>query len=567
MADEIKAAFKVRSVAKSKFTRAETILNEALGATDIPVATIQRRFDDLKKCWTAVQAAHDEYIFSVEQKPEDVTQPADHLLEPYIDELVMRFNQIEVKADRHLEDILNSLDDKATKQSTGAPIKQTDQSLSQDVNQHSDQSSAQDASSSSSRVVNPQPSQYTNQPLAQDVITNPQPAQVVDMSSARSSNPPHVQDVNLPPAGNTNYPPLHLFNQPAPQPMIQLAPQLPLPVNQQIHNSMSHQGTGLHHYVPKSGVVKFEKQKLPPYAGDIRKYPSFKEVFLKYIAPEYVSRPDQLAFVLKSYLCDEVKEEVEHCGEDYDAIWQRLDERYGDKGRLISQIMDEVGKLSANNDDSSTLLMVKAVEKAHRDLIRLGAEEELFNVQTITNIERRMNEAMRQEWAKELQLAGKQLNSKDKFRMLMTHLNCWRSRLEYLMDDVRAPISAPIKTTTHFLGQTRRQEASKRPSCWIHSNLENVHPIWKCKEFISQNYEGRLKLVNANKACTLCLLNTCPGFKNVEECTTEFKCNVGKCGAKHNKLLHPPESISGSVSSASSEGEAKGNTILQMQSI
>ena len=90
MADEIKAAFKVRSVAKSKFTRAETILNEALGATDIPVATIQRRFDDLKKCWTAVQAAHDEYIFSVEQKPEDVTQPADHLLEPYIDELVIR---------------------------------------------------------------------------------------------------------------------------------------------------------------------------------------------------------------------------------------------------------------------------------------------------------------------------------------------------------------------------------------------------------------------------------------------------------------------------------------------
>ena len=69
--------------------------------------------------------------------------------------------------------------------------------------------------------------------------------------------------------------------------------------------------------------------------------------------------------------------------------------------------MDEVGKLSANNDDSSTLLMVKAVEKAHRYLIRLGAEEELFNVQTITNIERRMNEAMRQEWAKELQLAGK----------------------------------------------------------------------------------------------------------------------------------------------------------------
>ena len=133
MADEIKAAFKVRSVAKSKFTRAETILNEALGATDIPVATLQRRFDDLKKCWTAVQAAHDEYIFSVEQKPEDVTQPADHLLEPYIDELVMRFNQIEVKADRHLEDILNSLDDKATKQSTGAPIKQTNQSLSQDV--------------------------------------------------------------------------------------------------------------------------------------------------------------------------------------------------------------------------------------------------------------------------------------------------------------------------------------------------------------------------------------------------------------------------------------------------
>ena len=125
------------------------------------LATIHRRFDDLKKCWSAVQAAHDEYIFSVEQKPEDVTQPADHLLEPYINELVMRFNQIEVKADRHLENILNSLDDKATNQSISAPINQIDQSLSQHVDQHSNQSSAQDASSSSSQVVNPQPGQHT----------------------------------------------------------------------------------------------------------------------------------------------------------------------------------------------------------------------------------------------------------------------------------------------------------------------------------------------------------------------------------------------------------------------
>ena len=74
--------------------------------------------------------------------------------------------------------------------------------------------------------------------------------------------------------------------------------------------------------------------------------------------------------------------------------------------------------------------MIRVIEKAQRDLIRLDAEEELFNVQTITNIEKRMTESMRQEWAKEL--VGKQFTSKEKFRRLMDHLKSWRSRLEYL---------------------------------------------------------------------------------------------------------------------------------------
>jgi len=85
----------------------------------------------------------------------------------------------------------------------------------------------------------------------------------------------------------------------------------------------------------------------------LRKYPRFKEEFLTHIKPLY--KPSEKAFVLRSYLSDEIKEEVEGLGEDTERIWKRLDKKYGDKGKLVDGIMSEIKKLG------------KSVDRDHRE--------------------------------------------------------------------------------------------------------------------------------------------------------------------------------------------------------
>ena len=80
--------------------------------------------------------------------------------------------------------------------------------------------------------------------------------------------------------------------------------------------------------------------KFESFGGDLRRYPRFKEEFLKYVKPTF--KPSEEAFVLKSYLERHVRNDIENLGEDANAIWQRLDEKYGNKRRLIDAIICEV---------------------------------------------------------------------------------------------------------------------------------------------------------------------------------------------------------------------------------
>ena len=120
--------------------------------------------------------------------------------------------------------------------------------------------------------------------------------------------------------------------------------------------------------------------------------------------------------------------------------------RFGDSGRLINIIMDEITSLpNPQNDDLATIKMIRTVEKA-RDLARLGTEHEMYNASTIVAIEKRMPERMREEWA--MQVAGKAMPSKAKFLTLLDSLQLWLNRLEYLSDGVRS-IPQATGTSAH----------------------------------------------------------------------------------------------------------------------
>ena len=133
--------------------------------------------------------------------------------------------------------------------------------------------------------------------------------------------------------------------------------------------------------------LRMEKLKFPPFEGDCRKYPRFKEQFIRHIKPLY--HVDQETFTLRSYLNDTVREDIEALGEDVEAAWARLDAKYGDEGKLIALVMSEIKRMNPASDKhpKTVLEIIATIENAYRDSKCLGLENEMRNATIVSLIE------------------------------------------------------------------------------------------------------------------------------------------------------------------------------------
>ena len=169
----------------------------------------------------------------------------------------------------------------------------------------------------------------------------------------------------------------------------------------------------------------------------------------------------------------------------------------------------------------------------------------MHNGTTISMIEERLPLNIRHEWVK--LVASKQLNSKQKFEMLMDLLSDWRCRLEYSSDSIR--ITPERKDTVFHMGHQNQNlpplpppqnNQRRHAGCWLHKakGEPGEHPIWRCRDFQSRPIGERIQLVILNNACHICLLQNCPGASQTGQCQTKFTCKVNGCGKRHNQLLH-----------------------------
>lgn len=179
--------------------------------------------------------------------------------------------------------------------------------------------------------------------------------------------------------------------------------------------------------------IKLERIKFRTFDGDFRKYPKFKLEFNKFIAP--LCCESQLTFVLKSYLCDSVRCEVENIDQDIKVMWERLDEKYGATHKLVDCILSDVKGLPACNDNASTLDMIRVIETAHSDLLCMDALAELKNATILSVIEQSMSSILFDDWVR--LVAGKELSSEEKFNKLLPFLQHWKRMIEYENADIR----------------------------------------------------------------------------------------------------------------------------------
>ena len=274
------------------------------------------------------------------------------------------------------------------------------------------------------------------------------------------------------------------------------------------------------------GGIRLDKIKFETFKGDIRKYPCFKNEFKKHIKPHFADEEE--AFVLKSYLDTNIREDVSTLGDDAKEIWKRLDHKYGDEGKLVDSIMSDVKNITKCNDDCPTeiIAMIVTIERAHRDLFFLRMEQEISNSTIVSIIEQRLPKSIEDDWLDVVTGENRISVGRDKFPQLLKLLLRHKERLEYKLSDVR---STELKTVGVHAADVR---SGRRALCWIHT--ESDHPIWRCKSFERKSIEEKLDLIRKNKACCKCLESD----HESRECNKNFKCRKNGCGGPHHSLIH-----------------------------
>ena len=72
-------------------------------------------------------------------------------------------------------------------------------------------------------------------------------------------------------------------------------------------------------------IVMIDKMKFQVFDGDMKKYPEFRAEFIKHVQPQCTE--SQQAYVLKQHLSEAVRDEVSNVSDDYEQMWQRLNQR------------------------------------------------------------------------------------------------------------------------------------------------------------------------------------------------------------------------------------------------
>ena len=283
-----------------------------------------------------------------------------------------------------------------------------------------------------------------------------------------------------------------------------------------------------------SNSIKLERVKFRTFDGDVRKYPKFKSEFKTFVEP--LCSAEQLAFVLKSYLCDSVRREVENCDHDVIKMWKRLDDKYGTVQRQVDCIMYDFKNLPVCHDNASTLKMIHLVETAASDLNCINAAHELENHMIISYIEESMTKPMLKEWAEHMLHDEDRKSGDTKFKKLIDFLQHCRWIIEYNDADIRKTRPSTTSNSSDT-ADTRKSFASATSNsrdgkCMIHIN--SGHQLWHCRVFKSMKASERFEIVKLNNACTLCLET---GHSS-SVCNKRFRCTVSQCGAAHNTLLH-----------------------------
>ena len=346
----------------------------------------------------------------------------------------------------------------------------------------------------------------------------------------------------------------------------------------------------------KGDNVKLCVKKLsaPFFNGEMRFYPTFKSDFKRLMESKY----GKDSYVLRQSLADVVCNEIQWV-DDYELMWDRLDENYGSSSKIVDFVLSNIKKLKPIPDGNNIkfLELINTVESGWYDLKRLNKQAEIENVTVITLIEKLLPCNIMREWVLR---RNKVSDDTLLFNELMLFLLDERKIIKYVEDDVRKPNFVPKVKACNLTYENPCESNASNVDCldmfkqfqesqelqnkqfrecitnltqafnnaakfspqindniqsnnsqfnrdasqvtinkWCSLHKTKTHDLLECLNFKAMNSNAKSEFVRSNRLCYSCL---CSGHTS-NYCFKRKPCNVGDlsgtyCGKSHHPLIH-----------------------------
>ena len=299
-------------------------------------------------------------------------------------------------------------------------------------------------------------------------------------------------------------------------------------------------------------IFSYKRSPCPHY-GNIREYPCFKNDFQKFVLPR-IGDGSAASYILASCLKGEPHNIIKSISDDANAMWNRLDEVYGDPSKVVDAVMQELKRMEPVQEDDhrALLFLIDNIEWAYADLHRLNMEKEICNSHAVSLIEEKLPRDVKMDWSKKLNKSRNEGILCNKFPHLLEFLKEHRRIIEYADSSIRQLVNEESGAVS-YAGD---EKGKKVGSCLIH-NVDS-HSTKSCRLYDKMAAKERVELMNSKKACFSCL-ETNHFMKN---CPNTAKCGIDECQKAHHSSLHEAHK-----QGAIFHGTANSSVLLQIMKI
>ncbi|XP_055909573.1 uncharacterized protein LOC129944268 [Eupeodes corollae] len=279
----------------------------------------------------------------------------------------------------------------------------------------------------------------------------------------------------------------------------------------------------------KSSNVSLPKINIPPFSGNYKDWPTFRDMFIDTVDTNDKLTSTQKFHFLKSFLRNEAADLISHISPtdaNYIGAWTKLEKRYNRVNLLVHSLIQSFVSLptmSSSNPDT-----LRKITDGADEVIRglQAAKKETRDPWIIFLLLNKLDEATRHAWAKKV-------GSRDdcKVQELLDFLELRCDAFESCTP-MNTPGTSRKKQPTSIRSHVA-ESAGQNPKCF---KCKGDHKLSECPSFISLSIDSRRKFLKDNSLCFNCLRSGHASYK----CFSHFRCRV--CKSRHHSLVHSNQS-------------------------